>query len=110
MGSGYGVIQHDDETQLRVRRLVPDQLDRDLPRSAAGLWQMLSAAHCLASATMYLVVHMTYTRRVNLDGEPLEARVQGNARWPHPRLLEHGAGLRRLLARQRVDGTDSVLG
>lgn len=70
---GYGVIQHDDETQLRVRRLVTDLLGHDATRNSADLWRTLSAADRLASAAMWLVAHMTYAQRVRVDGEPLEA-------------------------------------
>ncbi|MDP1692166.1 MAG: xylulose 5-phosphate 3-epimerase [Burkholderiaceae bacterium] len=68
---GYGVIQHDNESQLRVRRLVSDLLGHDASRRAVELWPMLSAADRLCSAAMWLVAHMTYARRVRLDGEPL---------------------------------------
>ncbi|MCW5660037.1 MAG: xylulose 5-phosphate 3-epimerase [Burkholderiaceae bacterium] len=70
---GFGVIQHDDTTQSRVRRLVTDLLGHDAARTAAQLWRLLSAADRVASAAMWLVAHMTYARRVHLDGEPLEA-------------------------------------
>ncbi|MDO8777214.1 MAG: xylulose 5-phosphate 3-epimerase [Burkholderiaceae bacterium] len=70
---GFGVIRHDDETQLRVRRLVTDLLGHDAGRNAAEVWQMLSVADRLASAAMWLVAHMTYAQRVHLDGAPLEA-------------------------------------
>jgi phosphoketolase len=69
---GFGVIQHDDATQLRVRRLVTDLLGHDAARSATQLWRMLSAADRVASGALWLVAHMTYARRVRLDGEPLE--------------------------------------
>ena len=70
---GFGVVQHDDETQLRVRRLVTDLLGHDPIRSATEVWKMLSAADQLTSAAMWLVAHMTYARRVDLDGTALKA-------------------------------------
>lgn len=69
---GYGVIQHDDESQLRARRLVTDLLGQDARRSAADSWRLLSAADRLASAAMWLVAHMTYAQRIHVGGEPLE--------------------------------------
>ena len=70
---GYGVIVHDDLTQWRIR----DMLDAlvvsgALPDRATG-YRRLIAADRLASAGMWLVAHMTYARRVRLDGEALEA-------------------------------------
>ena len=61
---GLGVVQHDDETQLRVRRLVTDLAghNRTLD-TAADVWKTLSAADRLTSAAMWLVVHMTYAKR-----------------------------------------------
>jgi phosphoketolase len=70
---GYGLVQHDDRTQVRVRRLVSDLLAQDKTRSAENLWHALSAADRLCSAAMWLVVHMTYARRVHLDGQVLAA-------------------------------------
>lgn len=70
---GYGLVQHDDRTQVRVRRLVSDLLAQDKTRSAEKLWRALSAADRLCSAAMWLVVHMTYARRVDLDGHVLTA-------------------------------------
>jgi len=70
---GYGLVQHDDRTQVRVRRLVSDLLAQDKTRSAQNLWHALSAADRLCSAAMWLVVHMTYARRVDLDGHVLTA-------------------------------------
>ncbi|MBF6024878.1 xylulose 5-phosphate 3-epimerase [Lysobacter niastensis] len=43
-----------------------------LPDAATG-YQRLKAADRIASAGMWLVPHMTYARRVRLDGAPLEA-------------------------------------
>lgn len=70
---GFGVIHHDDETQLRVYRLVTDMLGRNATRSAEEVWTLLSAADRLTSAGMWVVAHMTYALRVHLDGKPLDA-------------------------------------
>ncbi len=71
---GFGVIRHDDETQLRVRRLVHEVvLERGLADAPADVWRLFAAADRLTSAAMWLVVHMSYARRVCLDGEPVQA-------------------------------------
>ena len=70
---GYGVIEHDDLTQVRIRQMVADLVSAgSLPDSATG-YRRLMAADRIASAGMWLVVHMTYARRVRMDGEPLLA-------------------------------------
>jgi len=71
---GFGAIRHDDETQLRVRRLLHEvALERGPADTPADAWRLLAAADRLASAAMWLVVHMSYARRVRLDGEPVQA-------------------------------------
>ncbi len=71
--AGYGLIQHDVLTQVRVysmvRRLVTDNQVVD----AATAYARLSAADRVASAGMWLVAHMSYAQRVRLDGGPLVA-------------------------------------
>lgn len=70
---GYGVIQHDDLTQVRVAEMIAT-LVRAGSLSDAGIgYRRLMAADRIASAGMWLVVHMTYARRVRTDGAPLEA-------------------------------------
>jgi phosphoketolase len=70
---GLGVIKHDDETQLRVRRLVGDLAGHDPTSGLTDTWKLLRAADRLTSAAMSLVAHMSYARRVRLDGSALEA-------------------------------------
>ena len=70
---GYGVIAHDPLTQLRVHAMVQALVaEGALPDAATG-WRRLQAADRIASAGMWLVVHMTYAREVRLDGAPLQA-------------------------------------
>lgn len=69
---GYGVIQHDDQIQVRIRRLVTDILGRNPKLTADDIWELFYAADRLTSAAMWLVVHMTYAKRVRIDGAPLE--------------------------------------
>lgn len=69
---GHGVIQHAPLTQVRVREMVDDLASRGAARKEDA-YRRLHAADRLASAAMWLVVHMTYARRVHLDGRALEA-------------------------------------
>ncbi len=67
--AGYGAIQHQHETQLRIFDLAERFAERDVD---ASLFEVLHAADRVASAAMWLVVHTTYARRANLDGRPLQ--------------------------------------
>lgn len=69
---GYGVIKHTPETQVRVYRMVDLLHERRVVEDKATAYKRLKAADRLASAGMWLIVHMTYTRRVYCDGRPLE--------------------------------------
>jgi phosphoketolase len=71
--AGYGVIVHDDLTQVRVHAMV-HALVREgrLPDADTG-YRRLQAADRIATAGMWLVAHMTYARRVHIDGTPLAA-------------------------------------
>jgi phosphoketolase len=71
--AGYGVIQHTPLTQLRVRAMLGELVATgSLPDIDTG-YQRLRAADRVASAGLWLVAHMTYARRVRLDGAPLVA-------------------------------------
>ncbi|MBU0590429.1 MAG: xylulose 5-phosphate 3-epimerase [Gammaproteobacteria bacterium] len=69
---GYGVIRHENKTQLRVQCLVSSMLGHDTNRSAEEIWKLFTAADRLTSAAMWLVAHMTYAKSVHIDGRPLE--------------------------------------
>ena len=69
---GYGAIAHDPLTQWRVHQML-EQLARRDAASYGNLLGRMAAADRLASAGMWLVVHMTYARRVRTDGEALVA-------------------------------------
>jgi phosphoketolase len=71
--AGYGVIQHDDLTQVRVRDLATDLVERGLQKSCADVYRLLAAADRLTSAGMWLTVHLTYARNVRSDGRDLAA-------------------------------------
>lgn len=68
---GQGVILHQDLTQVRIAHLLEELEARG--HSRALLLQRLTAADRLANAAMWLVVHATYAKRVDVDGNPLAA-------------------------------------
>jgi phosphoketolase len=69
---GYGVIQHRDETQVRVFDLCQQLLCTGRFKQIDEILGILSAADRLASASMWLVVHMTYSSRVDFSGNALD--------------------------------------
>ncbi|HXG15554.1 MAG TPA: hypothetical protein VNK50_04855, partial [Calidithermus sp.] len=71
--AGYGVIRHEPLTQVRVWDLAEGLVQRGAARDPDEVFQRLAAADRLASAAMWLTVHMTYARQVYLDGRPLQA-------------------------------------
>ncbi len=71
--SGRGVIAHTDHTQVRVYEMAERLAQRgDLP-DPDHAYRLLAAADRITSATMWLVVHMTYAHNVYLDGRELGA-------------------------------------
>ena len=70
---GYGVIEHTDVTQARISALAERLVSSGRARSLGWVFETLTAADRLASAAMWLVVHMTYARRVDPSGRPLQA-------------------------------------
>jgi phosphoketolase len=71
--AGYGVIRHDDLTQVRVHGMVASLVaSGSLPDAMTG-YRRLLATDRVANAGMWLVVHMTYTQRVRVGGQPLDA-------------------------------------
>ncbi|MDI5934127.1 xylulose 5-phosphate 3-epimerase [Halomonas kalidii] len=69
--AGAGVIEHGTMTIERIARLL-ERRARD-PATRTAWLARLRAADRLANMGMWLVAHMTYARRVRLDGAPLEA-------------------------------------
>jgi phosphoketolase len=69
---GYGVISHTEETQRRIAEVSQKLAGLDDHRRK---WVMdkFAAADRLASAAMWLVVHMTYANRIDFSGRPLAA-------------------------------------
>ncbi|MCG6656370.1 xylulose 5-phosphate 3-epimerase [Halomonas campisalis] len=68
---GQGVIRHDATTRERIADLL--QRHAPEPQRRREWLQRLRAADQLANMGMWLVAHMTYARRVRLDGAPLGA-------------------------------------
>lgn len=71
---GHGVVIHRSGTNERVLALASRLVQQGRVPDAAFVFDVLAAADRLANAAMWLVVHMTYARRVRLDGAPLEAQ------------------------------------
>ena len=70
---GYGVIRHDVLTQTRVHDMADLLVTQGRAAAVSEVYRVLEAADRLASAAMWLTVHMTYARRVRWDGQPLAA-------------------------------------
>jgi len=70
--AGYGVIKHEDLTQVRVYEMADLLNVRDIAKNPDEVFQYLAAADRIASAVMWTVVHMTYAQKVYLDGRDLE--------------------------------------
>jgi len=69
--AGQGVVVHQDLTQIRVAQLIDKLVAEGQSRSV--LLERLKAADLLANAAMWLVVHSTYAKRVDIHGNPLSA-------------------------------------
>lgn len=70
--AGYGVIQHSPQTQLRIFELAQLLVAQGRAASPADVYRLLRAADRVASAAMWLTVHMTYAQRVRWDGAALQ--------------------------------------
>jgi len=71
--AGYGVIRHSDATQIRIYEMADLLFQRSVVQAKDQVYQRLAAADRIASAAMWLVVHMTYARNVYPDGRNLDA-------------------------------------
>lgn len=70
---GYGVIHHSGQTRERISVLAKKLVTSGAAVSEDVVYETLSAADRLASAAMWVVVHMTYARRVDVSGGELAA-------------------------------------
>ncbi len=68
---GYGVIRHTEATQKWVGTLLDKLAQQGVGGDRINPLELLIAADRLTNAALWLVVHMTYARRVRLDGKPL---------------------------------------
>src|SRR3990167_9340996 len=70
---GYGDIRHSEQTRERIAALAARLVESGSASTQDRVYEALSAADRLASAAMWVVVHMTYARRVDLSGADLAA-------------------------------------
>lgn len=70
---GHGVVTHQARTHERVLALAARLVEEGRAPDANFVFDVLAAADRVACAAMWLVVHMTYARKVRLDGAPLQA-------------------------------------
>ena len=70
---GYGPFEHKLETQAAVFRLAHQLVQAGHQADLAAVYRLLQAIDRIASAALWLVVHMTYAERVRLDGSALAA-------------------------------------
>ena len=66
---GYGIIRHSEQTRDRIAALAERLVESGSASTQDLVYEALSAADRLASAAMWVVVHMTYARRVDLSGD-----------------------------------------
>ena len=72
---GYGAISRSPETIDLIAALAERLVARGLWPDTESVYRILAAADRLARAAMWVVVHMTYARRVDLSGAPLPAEA-----------------------------------
>lgn len=70
---GFGPFEHALETQAAVFRLAHQLVQAGHQPDLASVYRLLQAVDRVASAGLWLVVHMTYAQQVHLDGTPLAA-------------------------------------
>lgn len=72
---GYGVIQHTPETCSRIAAMASELVATGQAPDEEAVYAALVAADRIASATLWVVAHMTYARRVDLSGAELDAEA-----------------------------------
>ncbi|WPP47751.1 xylulose 5-phosphate 3-epimerase [Pseudomonas sp. AN-1] len=70
---GCGPLQHTAATQAAVFRLAHRLVQSGCQPDLASVYRLLQALDRLTCTGLWLVAHMTYARRVRLDGAELEA-------------------------------------
>lgn len=68
---GYGVIRHSDTTAQKVQALADKLVAAGHQPDTDTVYRKLAALDRLSSAGLWLVVHMTYCKRVDIAGAPL---------------------------------------
>lgn len=71
--AGSGVIEHSAHTQAAVYRLAHHIQQSGLRPDLDSVYEALIALDRLTNAGLWLVAHMTYAKRVHLDGSPMQA-------------------------------------
>ncbi len=67
---GYGVIQHSETTCDQARHMVSELVAAGLQPDTKSVYRKLASLDRLTSAGLWLVAHMTYTKRVDTSGTP----------------------------------------
>jgi phosphoketolase len=70
--AGYGVIMHEDITQVHIYKMADLLRLRGVVQTAEEAFNILAAADRVTNAAMWLVAHMTYAQHVYLDGRDME--------------------------------------
>lgn len=78
---GQGIITHQPATQVQVHLMAESLLQKGLIKNTQEFYQRLEALDCLTQQAMWLVVHMTYAKRVYLDGQDLSAEDFKTRPW-----------------------------
>ncbi|MCM2319239.1 MAG: xylulose 5-phosphate 3-epimerase [Pseudomonas sp.] len=71
--AGRGPLEHTPTTQAAVFRLAHQLVQAGRQPDLASVYRLFQALDRLTCAGLWLVVHMTYARRVHLDGSELQA-------------------------------------
>lgn len=70
---GHGPLQHSAETRAAVFRTAHQLVQAGLQPDLASVYHLFRALDRLTASALRIVAHMTYARRIRLDGEPLQA-------------------------------------
>ncbi len=70
---GHGPLQHSAETRAAVFRTAHQLVQAGLQPDLGSVYQLFRALDRLTASALRIVVHMTYARRIRLDGQPLQA-------------------------------------
>ncbi len=70
---GHGVINHSLETQRRIKQLANDLESSNRISDQTRFYSLLNSLDIITNQAMWLVVHMTYSKQVYLDGRELKS-------------------------------------